>query len=761
MRSPIGRPLLRLEDRPLLTGSGQFIDDLVLPGTGHVRFVRSPVAHAKIVAIDVDGALALGGVMGAFAAADLGLPPLHPPIENPHAISPPRPLLAEGVVRFLGEPIVAIVAESSYLAEDGADLVELSLVPLPVVGNALTAETEAPLHAASSNVLLDSTIDTGDVDAAFAAAEFVIERSFRNPRYSAMPIEPRGAVAAPDGDGVRVWSSSQVPHILADVIARLLELPRERVRVAVPDIGGGFGQKAHAYPEEIILASLALRLGRPVKWVEDRSENLTASSHARDQVVRARVAADADGHLLAIDAEVTCDTGAYGVYPHGHILEALGTAAMIPGPYRLEHYRARSRSIATNKCPEGAYRGVGLPVSVLVHERMMDVLAGVVGVDRAEIRRRNLIAPAELPYTTVSHQRYDSGDYALALALALDVIGFDRFPEEQRRARLEGRLLGLGIASYVEYSGLGSAVFHSRGMVGIPGSDRAWITLEANGQVIVTTTLPTMGQGLATTFAQLTAAALGVAPESVRVERPDTASGAGGGTGTFASRSATTGGGAIAVAAHELVQRLFAEASDRLEVAADDLELRAGRVGVKGSPSDEVSFGELVAADPDRFRAEGMFDPERTAYPYATHVCTVEVDSETRAVELLRYVIAEDCGRIINPQIVAGQTHGAVAQGIGGALLEAMHYDDQGQLLTASLLDYLVPTASELIPFELDHLQIPAPDSPNGVKGVGEGGTLGAAAAIANAVSDALGVECNELPLTPERVRRAAAGGPG
>ncbi|MDX6664799.1 MAG: aerobic carbon-monoxide dehydrogenase large subunit [Solirubrobacteraceae bacterium] len=757
MSSPIGRPLLRLEDRPLLTGFGQFIDDIALPGALHLRFVRSPAAHAEIRAVHLDAARAALGVTGAYAAADLGLPPLHPPIENPLATSPPRPLLAQDVVRFVGEPVAAIVARSPYAAEDAANLVRLELAPLDVVAGTPEADAAAPLHAGSSNVLLDSTIDTGEVDAAFASAEIVFEREFRNPRYSAMPIEPRGAIAAPDGDGVRVWSSSQVPHILADVIAELLGLARERVRVEVPDIGGGFGQKAHAYPEEIIVAALAVRLGRPIKWIEDRSENLMASSHARDQRVHVRVAADTAGRLVAIDAEVTCDTGAYGVFPHGHILEALGTAAMIPGPYRLAHYRARSRSVATNKCPEGAYRGVGLPVSTFVHERVMDVLAGVVGVDRAEIRRRNLIGTDELPYTTVTHQRYDSGDYALALARALEAIGFAGFTRAQRRARREGRLLGLGIASYVEYSGLGSAVFNARGMVGIPGYDRAWIALGEDGRATVNTTLPTMGQGLATTFAQLAGAALGLEPESVLVQRPDTAAGAAGGTGTFASRSAITGGGAIGVAAAELVHRLFADASDRLEVAVDDLELRAGRVGVKGSPSHELTYGQIVAANPARFRAEGMFDPERTAYPYATHVCTVQVDPETGAVKLLRYVIAEDCGRVINPQIVAGQAHGAVAQGIGGALLESMHYDEDGQLLTASLMDYLVPTASDLIALELDHLEIPAPDSPNGAKGVGEGGTLAPAAAIANAVSDALGVEFNELPLTPERVRLAAA----
>ena len=455
-----------------------------------------------------------------------------------------------------------------------------------------------------------------------------------------------------------------------------------------------------------------------------------------------------------------CDIGAYGVYPHGPILEALGTPAMIPGPYRLQRYRARSRAVATNKCPEGAYRGVGLPVSALVHERMMDVLAGELGIDRAEVRRRNLIAADELPYTTVTHQQYDSGDYIQALERALQAIGYASFETERRDARAQGRVLGLGIASYVEYSAMGSAVFHGRGMIGIPGVDRAWLSLDEHGEITVSTTLPSMGQGLATTFAQLTAEALGLDPASVRVRQPDTVAGPGEGTGTFASRSAVTGGGAIKVGADELIRRLLEDAAERLEASLDDLELRDGHVGVRGSPGQQLGFGELASADPDRYHVEGAFDPTSTTYPYATHACVVEVDPMTGSVEILRYVVAEDCGRIINAAVVEGQAHGAVAQGVGGALYESIVYDGEGQLLSASLMDYLVPTAAELVNLELQHLEIPAPGSPNGAKGVGEGGTLAPGAALANAVSDALGVELNELPLTPERVREAARRSP-
>ncbi|HEY2770806.1 MAG TPA: xanthine dehydrogenase family protein molybdopterin-binding subunit [Solirubrobacteraceae bacterium] len=748
--------MLRVEDPPLLTGTAAFVDDLDPPHTVHARFLRSPAAHATIESLDLRDARSSPGVQCAFGAGDLGLAPLHPPMTNPLAFSPPRPLLADQVVRFVGEPVAVVAADSPYLAEDAVGRIALKLTPLPVAADPL-AQDGPPIHPDGPNVLFDSHVEVGAVTEAFEQAHVVIERSFRNPRYSAAPMEPRAALATPDGDGVRVWSSTQIPHVLARVIAELLDLPRAQVRVSVPAVGGGFGQKAHAYPEEILVAWLALELRRPVKWVEDRNENLLASSHARDQSVTVRLAADRDARLLAIEADVVCDIGAYGVYPHGPILEALGTPAMIPGPYRLERYRARARAVATNKCPEGAYRGVGLPVSALVHERMMDVLAKEAGVDRAEVRRRNLISSDELPYTTVSHQQYDSGDYLQALERALTAIGYDGFEAERAEARGRGRVLGLGLASYVEYSAMGSMVFHGRGMVGIPGVDRAWLSIGEDGQITVTTTMPSMGQGLQTTFAQITAEALGLEPEAITVSQPDTASGPGEGTGTFASRTAVLGAGAIEAGAKQLIERLMEDAAEALEAAIGDLELRDGHVGVKGSPSRQVGFGELAATDSARYKVEGAFDPGSTTYPYATHACVVDVDPTTGNVEILRYVVAEDCGRVINHMVVEGQAHGAVAQGIGGALYESIVYDEDGQLVNASFMDYLLPTATELVSLELEHLEIPAPESPNGAKGVGEGGTLAPGAALANAVSDALGVELNELPLSPERVRAAAA----
>jgi carbon-monoxide dehydrogenase large subunit len=758
--SLLGQPLPRVEDRRLLTGVAEFVDDIRLPGTLEAAFLRSPVAHGEIVRLDAVRARELEGVRAVVTGRELPLGPLHPPLDNPEAFSPPRPLLASEVVRFVGEPIAVVAAGSRYLAEDALEEIELELEPRePLADPRRALADDAPrLHDHPTNVIFDHRVEGGDVERAFAEAAAVVERVFRNPRYCATPIEPRGVLASPEDDGVCVWSSTQAPYRVRAALSEVLGLPLEACRVRCPDIGGGFGQKAHVYPEEIVVAWLALQLGRPVKWIEDRSENLLAASHARDQEVRVRAAASADGRLLAIDADVVCDTGAYGVYPQGHLLEPAGTPGMIPGPYRLEHYRARGRAVTTNKAPEGAYRGVGLPVSAFVHERLVDILADELGLDRAEIRRRNFVPPEDFPYTSVTHHRYDSGRYAEALDAALEAIGYEGFAREQEAARAEGRRLGLGLSSYVEFTGINSKVFARRGVLGIPGFDGAFVRLGADGRATLWTTLPSMGQGLSTTFAQLVAEELGLRFEGVDVARPDTSVGGLEGTGTFASRSAIAGGGAIRAACGIVRERLLEDAAVRLEVAAADLELVGGAVRVVGAPERAVRVAELVeAADEGRYEASERFDPPEICYPYATHACVVEVDPETGRVDILRYVVAEDCGTVVNPLIVEGQTHGATAQGIGGTLYEAVSYDADGNLVNASLMDYLVPTAAEVPRFEVRHLETPSPDSPYGVKGAGEGGTLAPPGAIANAVSDALGVELNELPLSPEHVRAAAA----
>ena len=443
--------------------------------------------------------------------------------------------------------------------------------------------------------MLDSKLEGGEVDEAFEQAAVVVERHFRTPRNTAVPIETRGLVAIPEQDGVLVWSSTQVPHRFRQLLCDLTGWQPEQIRIRCPDIGGGFGQKCHVYPDEVVPVWAAIKLGRPVKWVEDRWENLLSASHARDQHLTVRAAADAEGKVLGFDVDLVSDFGAYGVYPHGHVLEALGTAGMIPGPYDIGSYRARTRAITTNKCPEGAYRGVGLVVSTFIHERLMDVLANELGMDRAEIRRKNLIRPDQLPFTSITHHPYDSGEYARALDAALEAIEYDSFPAEQERARASGKLLGLGISTYVEFSGVGSAVFEGRGMMGMAGYDGAYVALDTEGQAKVWTTLPGIGQGVSTTFGQLVAGQLNMSFESIEVERVDTGIGGIDGTGAFVSRSAVAGGGAVSLVTDELRSRLLEDASEKLEAAATDLELADVRTDSVDPPDDFVPGNDGIA----------------------------------------------------------------------------------------------------------------------------------------------------------------------
>jgi len=430
------------------------------------------------------------------------------------------------------------------------------------------------------------------------------------------------------------------------------------------------------------------------------------------------------------------------------------TGALLPGPYRLPAFRVRARAVATNKCPQGAYRGVGFAAAAFAHERVLDLLAAELGVAAADIRRANLLGPDELPHVSATNQHYDTGDYPRALESALRLIGYDEFAGERARAAAAGRLLGLGLSCYVEPTGMNSRVFEARGMVGIEGFDGAHVAIDAAGAATVWTTTPTVGQGTDTTFAQLVADELGLEPEAVAVAKADTSVGTLAGTGTFASRSAVSAGGAVVRAAAALAERLRADGSERLDVAADDVELAAGAVHAAGR---SVGFAELhAAADPGRYAVSVQWDPPAVAYPYATHACVVDVDAGTGGVTILRYVVVDDCGRVINPLVVAGQVHGATAQGIAEAVYESVLYDDEGQPQNASLMDFLVPTAAELPSFELGHLESPAPTTVHGVKGVGEGGTIGAAGAVVNAVCDAVGAQLNEIPLRPETVREAA-----
>jgi len=756
----VGRRILRSEDRPLLTGGARFVDDIHLAGTLEAAFLRSPVAHGRLLDPGVDVVARAPGVEGVFAAADLGLRPLEPPNENPGVSPPPQPVLASEKVRFAGEPIAIVVAGDRYVAEDARDAAVPEIEELEALVDTRRALAgDAPqIHEGHGNLVVDVRLEEGDVDGALAAADVVIERTLRTPRLSALPIEGRAVLVNPENSGVRIWSSSQVPHKVRQILAEILGLDPFEVRVITPDVGGGFGVKAHVYPEEVVLAAVAMRLGRPVKWVEDRSENLAASTQARKQELEIRAGMSSEGELLALDVDMVCDQGAYGAYPHGVSLEAMTTSGLLPGPYRLSNYRARVRTSLTNTSPEGAYRGVGFVVAAFAHERIIEVLAREGGLDPAAVRRRNLIGVDELPYVSATKQPYDNGDYRRALDLALERIGYEEVAERKRSAAAAGRRLGVGLACYVEPTGMPSSVFKLRGMVGIEGFDSAHMAIEEDGRIRVWTTTPAIGQGTATTMAQLAAEALGVEPEGITVEHSDTGAAELNGTGTFASRSAASAGGAVIAAGATIRERLLDDAAERLEASQADLEIVDGGVRVVGSPDVSVPVAELVAAAPERFRFSAMFDPPQTVYPYATHACIVSVDDETGAVEVEQYVIAEDCGRIINPIIVEGQVHGAVAQGLGGALYEAHDYDSEGQLRTASLLDYVIPSATEIPQLDLLHLELPTPVTESGVKGVGEGGTIAPAAAIANAVGDALGVEFNSFPVRPEHVAAAREG---
>lgn len=760
----IGRPTLRVEDGPLLRGEAEFCGDLRLPGTLDVAFLRADRAHARLVGVDVAPARRARGVREVITQADVSAlgdltPPLAPP--DREIYSTPRPLLARGRVLFVGEPVAAVVATSRYEAEDACELIVVDYEELPVVATTDDAVADgAPiLHPLGTNVLFERRFDSGGVDEAIDAADLVLERRFHVPRLAPSPLEGRAIAAAAGDNGLTVWYATQTPYILRRVLAEVLGLAESEIRVICPYVGGGFGLKSHVYPEDILIPWLALRCGHPVRWLEDRRENLTSSCHARGQHVRIRAAVKGDGTVTAVDADVTVDVGAYGIYPHGQLIEALGTPGMLTGPYRIPALRFRSRAVATNKCPGGGYRGVGLAVAVFVHERLMDIVAGLVERDPADVRRLNLITSEELPRANPAGLTYDSGDYPKALETALAHVGSAELEAHREQARSRGRLVGLGLSSYVEYTGMGSNVFQGRGMVAIRGHEEVRVSIELDGTALVRASVPSTGQGTTTSLAQLVADSLHLPLDEVVVAPVDTASGADG-SGSFGSRGTVVGGSAALKSCWELRMRLLDLASDELEASVADLELVQGAIQPLGVPALRMTFAELAAAAPaGRLDVCERHDPAETTFSYGVHACVVEVDPVLGDVRIVRYVIVEDCGRVINPLIVDGQAHGSSVQGIGAALLESVVFDESGQPLTSNFVDYLLPTAMEAPTFDVYRLEHPPPDSVGGFKGVGEGGTVAAPAAVTNAISAAIGAEINEIPVTPERVASLAGAG--
>ena len=754
---PIGRSLKRLEDGRLLRGEGRFIDDLEPDGCFHVGLLRSPVASGRLSGVDTSAARAAPGVVAAFSAADLegSCRPLNVHLTTPGAVSPERPILATDRVRFVGEIMAAVVADSRYGAEDALELMSPDIDPSPAVVSFEDALSEkAPLvhEAVAENLYYLGHRSYGDVDGAFERADVLVEGEVTHPRVSAAPIEGRGVIAAPDGEGVVVWTSTQIPHLVADGIAECLGLERPRVRVVAADVGGGFGIKAQVYPEEILLAWIARRVGTAVKWIESRSEHMQSASHARDQNVKFSAAVRKDGRVLGLRATIFSSIGAYGIRPFGPLLDPMGTAGLVPGPYDIRDYQYDSYAVATNKCPEGPYRGVGMVTAVLAHERLMDLIAARLGLDPAEVRRVNFVRPAQMPYLSVTGHPYESGDYAAALETALQKFDYPGARKDQDRARGEGRLLGIGIGSYVEYTGAGSSTFKRRGMEDIPGTDTARVWLDDDGKVHVQTTSPAIGQGSHTTFAQVAAAGLGVEPESVIVEQTDTAR-VGQGTGSFMSRGSVTAATSTYRAAALLREAILDAASYQLDQPVERLSIDGSSVLVEGE-SGGLTLAQLAGGHDGEHSLDVSvtYDAVQASYPYATHACMVEVDAATGAVQILRYVVAEDCGVLINPMIVEGQVTGGVAQAVGAALMEEVAYGPDGELRSGTFLDYLIPSVGEVPPVQIEHLVTPSTVHELGTKGVGEGGTIGGTAAIANAVADALSISELALPLTPDRI---------
>ena len=770
----IGASVRRVEDARLLQGQGRFVADLTLSRVLHVAFLRSPHAHARLVSVDTRPARTLPGVAACITGDEIATHarPIRAESKMAGYHATEFPPLARGKVRFVGEAVVAVLAESRYVAEDALEAVDVRYAALPVVATPETAMAgDAPLvhEAAGSNVLLSRAFVRGDADAAMAGAAVVVGDRFRFHRHAGVTMENRACLADWNtGAGeLTLWSSTQVPGLLREALAELLDLPAHRLRVVAPDVGGGFGVKSALYPEEVAVCALARLTGRPVKWVGDRREDLLTSTQAWDETIDAELAVDADGTIHALRARVVADVGAYSIHPWTASIEVVQVISFLPGPYRVPHYRGEAWGVATNKAPMGPYRGVGRPVSTFVTEALVDRAARRLGMDPVALRLRNLIRPDELPYRSPSGVVWDSGSFVESLERARDVVAYEHVRAAQRDPRRAGRYVGVGVACYVELTGVGSAIPASPGAAINTGTEGATVRVDPSGTVTASFGLACQGQGHETTLAQVVAAELGARLEDVRVVSGDTAAGPAG-TGTYASRSAVIGGGAAILAARALREKALAIGAHLLEVSADDLTLADSRATVRGAPDRALSLREIARAayagakrlpagmEPG-LEATRFYDPYFGTASNATHIAVVEVDSETCGVVVRRFVVVEDCGRIINPLIVEGQAIGGVAQGVGAALLEEIVYDGDGQLLTGSLMDYLVPTAAELPPVEVVHLERPSPTTLGGFKGVGEGGTIGAPAAVANAIADALkplGIELSELPVTPDRLFR-------
>ncbi len=769
----IGRSIKPYKSKRFVTGDGTYVSDVRLPNMLHAALLRSMHAHARIGAIDVKEALGVEGVVGVWTGRDIEgrISPfpesfeIHP-LPWLEGVKPvlqgPRPTaLAQGKVHYVGEPMAIAVAEDRHRAEDAVDMLGLEYEPLPVVVDpeeSFKPGTTLVHDGSNNNVVFSFTIEKGNVDQALGTQPYTFRERFRHHRYCAAPLEGRGVVAwvEPKTNILTVWSSTQMPHLVRRQIAAQLDLAEEMVRVIAPDIGGGFGPKVFVYPEEILIPFLALQLGRPVKWIEDRSEHFISTAHGRDQLHDVECAFDQEGRILALRDRFLLDNGAYN--PMG-LTDAYNTAAHLQGPYKIPNLSISGTCVSTHKVPNAPYRGAGRPEAVFVMERCIDTIAARLDLDPAEVRRRNFVQPEEMPYQAGILYRdgepvcYDSGNYPETMKLALEAAGYDELRARQQELRRGGRYLGVGIACYVEGTGVGSF-------------EGAKVRIDASGQLIITTGATGHGQGHETVFAQITADLWGVSPDQVSLVEGDTAT-IQFGCGTFGSRSTVNVGSAIHGASARLKEKVLHVAAHLLEANPDDLELDGGKVFVRGLPQRAVSFSELARAavpgwasklpaglEPG-LEATFYFVPPTVTWANAAHVAVIEVDIETGAIKLLDYAVAHDAGKLINPLLVDGQVHGGVAQGIGAALYEEIVYDQNGQMLSGSFVNYLLPGSMEVPKIKTVHLESLSPLNPLGVKGLGEGGAIAPPAAIANALADALrpfAPRVNVIPLTPDRV---------
>lgn len=774
MASVFGTAIRRKEDPRLITGKGTYVDDIQLPGMLYAVVLRSPHAHARIVSVDTAKAAAAPGVVAVYTGRDIegkvgAIPTAWLPPDS-ELKTPAHPALAVDRVRYVGDGVAFVVAETRAQAKDALELIDVTYERLPAVVDQVAAMGEGVplLHDDAPGNVAFHWFAGGEVEQAFAEAEVVIRQNFRQQRLIPNPMEPRAALAQYNAgtEEMTVYATSQNPHIHRFLLSLILGIPEHKLRVIAPDVGGAFGSKIACYPDEALTAFAARDLNRPVKWTEERREHFLATTHGRDQAQEIELAGTRDGKLTAIRVKAIANMGAY-LSTAGPGVPTILFGLVVSGAYQIAHARAEVYGVFTNTTPTDAYRGAGRPEATYLIERMVDLYAAEIGMDPIEVRRRNLIPSEAFPYHNPMGLEYDSGNYHQALDKLLLAVDYEEFRVRQQELRAQGKYVGIGFSTYVEMCGLGPSQI--AGAVGFQGGlwESATVRVHPTGKVTVFTGTSPHGQGEETTFAQIVGSKLGVSVDDIEVVHGDTAKQSMG-WGTYGSRTTAVGGNAIAIATDRIIEKARKIAAHMLEIAEADIEFDSGMFHPKGVPTRKVTFAEvtlqanlawnLPAGVEPGMEAQSFYDPVNFCYPFGAHACLVSVDPDTGVVSLDRYVAVDDCGPVINPMIVEGQVQGGVVQGIGQALWEQAVYDEEGQLVSGSFMDYAMPRAHFFPKIESSHTETPAPHNPLGVKGVGETGTIAATPAVVNAVMDALtpfGVKNIDMPLTPEKVWRA------